>query len=81
MSYRCDSCGNKTRFDVFETKRVRAFHHFSLGGDDAIEEEEILERIVEKVTCRWCGSSDAIVEENATVAPEPYVQQTLGENV
>lgn len=81
MSYRCDACGNKTRFDVFETKRVRAFHHFSLGGDDVIEEEEILERTVEKVTCRWCGSSDAIVEEAAFVTPEPYVQQTLGENV
>lgn len=63
MSYRCDSCGNKTRFDVFETKRVRAFHHFTLGGEDAIEEEEVLDREVEKVTCRWCGSSDAIVSE------------------
>lgn len=63
MSYRCDACGNKTRFDVFETKRVRAFHHFTLGGDDSIEEEEILERNVEKVACRWCGSSDSIVEE------------------
>lgn len=65
MTYRCGSCGNKTRFDVFETKKVRAFHHFSLGGDDAIEEEEILERTVEKVVCRWCGSGDAIVEEPA----------------
>jgi hypothetical protein len=65
MSYRCDSCGNKTRFDIEETKRVRSFHHFSLAGEDAIEEEEILERNIEKITCRWCGSSDAIVEESA----------------
>lgn len=64
VSYRCDSCGNKTRFDVVETKRVRAFHHFSLAGEDAIEEEEVLSRDVEKVICRWCGSSDAIVEES-----------------
>lgn len=67
MSYRCDSCGNKTRFDVEETKRVRAFHHFSLAGEDAIEEEEVLSRVIEKVTCRWCGSSDAIVEEAAII--------------
>ena len=64
VSYRCDSCGNKTRFDVVETKRVRSFHHFSLAGEDAIEEEEVLSRDVEKVICRWCGSSDAIVEES-----------------
>lgn len=67
MTYRCDACGNKTRFDVFETKRVRAFHHFTLGGEDTIEEEEVLESTIEKVTCRWCGSSDAIVIEPDTL--------------
>lgn len=81
MSYRCDSCGNKTRFDVFETKRVRAFHHFSLGGEDAIESEEILERTVEKVTCRWCGSSDAIVEEAQAGTEAPPETQPSRENV
>lgn len=65
MSFRCDACGNKTRFDVFERKHVRAFHHFSLGGELTIEDEEVLERDVERVVCRWCGSSDAIVEEVA----------------
>ncbi len=63
MTYRCDACGNKTRFDVFENKRVREFQHFTLGGDVTIEEEEILERKVERVVCRWCGSADSIVEE------------------
>lgn len=67
MSYRCESCGNKTRFDVEETKRVRAFHHFSLAGEDHVEEEEVLSRDIEKVTCRWCGSGDAIVEESPLV--------------
>lgn len=62
MSYRCDACGNKTRFDVFESKRVLSFVHFTLGGDATVEEEEVLERRVEKVVCRWCGSSDQIVE-------------------
>jgi hypothetical protein len=66
VSYRCNACGNKTRFDVFETKRVRGFHHFTLGGEVMVEEEEVLERVVEKITCRWCGSSDAIVEESMT---------------
>jgi hypothetical protein len=67
VSYRCDACGNKTRFDIFETKRVRGFHHFTLGGEDMVEEEEVLDRAVERVVCRWCGSSDAIVEESMTM--------------
>jgi hypothetical protein len=62
MSYRCDACGNKTRFDVFESKRVRAFQHFTLGGEMTVEEEEILERSVDKVLCRWCGSADVVQE-------------------
>lgn len=61
IAYRCEACGNKTRFDVFERKRVRAFHHFSLGGELTIEEENVLESDIERVVCRWCGSSDAIV--------------------
>lgn len=64
MSYRCDACGNKTRFDVFESKRVRAFQHFSLGGDMTVEEEEVLDHNVERVVCRWCGSSEVVVERS-----------------
>ena len=60
---RCDACGNKTRFDVFESKRVRSFHHFTLGGELEVEEEEVLERAVERIVCRWCGSSTDVVEE------------------
>ena len=70
MGYRCDACGNKTRFDIFETKRVRAFHHLTLGGDDTVEEEEILEREVEKIVCRWCGSSDVVEEPIASQTSE-----------
>ena len=68
MSYRCDACGNKTRFDVFETKRVRGFHHFTLGGEVTIEEEEVLDREVERVVCRWCGSDSAISVEESLAA-------------
>lgn len=69
-AYRCAACGNKTRFDVVEAKRVRSFLHFTLGGDVTVEEEEVLERTVERVVCRWCGSAEAI----ETVA-EPASQQ------
>lgn len=65
MSYLCRACGNKTRFDIFETKRVRAFHHLTLGGEDTIEEEEVLDRQVEKVVCRWCQSTDVAVGSDA----------------
>lgn len=60
--YRCSACGNKTRFDVFESKRVRAFQHFSLDGEVEIEDEEIIERHIEHVVCRWCGASDAAID-------------------
>jgi hypothetical protein len=58
--YRCAHCGNKTRFDVYETVRRRRFEHFTLGGDVEVEDEEILERTVERVVCRWCERSDRI---------------------
>ena len=67
--FRCDACGNVTRFDVFESSRTRRFHHFDLGGRGAVEEEQILERRVETVACRWCGREDAIVVEPAPGAP------------
>jgi len=62
MPYRCAHCGNKTRFDVVETVRRRRFHHYTLGGDLQIEEDETLARDVESVTCRWCERSDGIEE-------------------
>ena len=63
MSYLCSACGNKTRFDVFETKRVRTFQHFSLGGEMNVEEEEVLEHTIERVVCRWCGSSEVATDD------------------
>jgi hypothetical protein len=56
-AYRCSACGNKTRFDVTASSRVRSFLHFTLGGEVTVEEEEVLERTIEAVVCRWCGSS------------------------
>jgi hypothetical protein len=66
--FRCAACGNLTRFDVVERARTRRYHHFDLGGIGQVEEEEILERTVETVTCRWCGRSDAIEVEAAPAA-------------
>ena len=66
--FRCDGCGNLTRFDVIATERTRRFHHADLGGVARVEEEEILLREVESVTCRWCGRDDAIEVEAAPSA-------------
>lgn len=61
--YRCTACGNLTRFDVVATERTRRFHHQELAGPGEVEEEEVLERTVEAVVCRWCGRDDAIEVE------------------
>jgi hypothetical protein len=66
--FRCDGCGNVTRFDVVSTARVRRFHHFDLGGSHTVDDEEVLAATIESVTCRWCGRSDSIRVEPAPVA-------------
>jgi hypothetical protein len=60
--YRCGSCGNLTRFDVVGSRRTRAFHHYTVGGELTIEEEDVLEERIEQVTCRWCGASGDKIE-------------------
>jgi len=60
VRYRCDACGNLTRFDVTTTRRTRAFHHYSVGGELRVEDEELLSETVEEVTCRWCGHGRAV---------------------
>ena len=60
--YRCAACGNLTRFDVVTSRRTRAFHHFSVGGELTIEEETVLDERVEEVTCRWCGATGHTIQ-------------------
>ena len=60
--YRCNACGNLTRFTVTATRRTRSFHHFTLGGELTIEDEELLDETVEDVVCRWCGTGASVVE-------------------
>jgi DNA-directed RNA polymerase subunit RPC12/RpoP len=67
--YRCSACGNQTRFDVVKSRRTRAFHHFTVGGDLRVEDEVVLDESVDDVSCRWCGSGAsvaAIVDEADT---------------
>jgi DNA-directed RNA polymerase subunit RPC12/RpoP len=58
--YRCTSCGNLTRFDVTTSRRTKAFHHFTVGGELTVEEEQVLAEEVEDVVCRWCGSGKGV---------------------
>jgi len=58
--FRCAQCGNRTRFDIYDTVERRRFAHFDLGGEVTIEEEEILSVASERVVCRWCDRDDTI---------------------
>ena len=60
--YRCAACGNLTRFDVTSSRRTRAFHHFTVGGELDVEDEEVLSEQVESVACRWCGTGASVEE-------------------
>ncbi|HVE91961.1 MAG TPA: hypothetical protein VNE62_06650 [Actinomycetota bacterium] len=69
VRYRCSLCGNLTRFDVVESRRTRSFYHFTIGGLLRVESEEVLDRTVEEVLCRWCGTSSG-VEQVAALESE-----------
>jgi hypothetical protein len=60
IRYRCSACGNLTRFDVVTSRRTRAFHHYTVGGDLRVEDETVLDEHVDEVTCRWCGNGAAV---------------------
>ena len=63
MRYRCEGCGNLTRFDVAVAERSHRFWHVALSGVGAVEETTVAEQTIESVTCRWCGSADRITTE------------------
>jgi hypothetical protein len=60
--YRCTACGNLTRFEVTTSRRTRAFHHYTIGGELSIEDEEVLAETVESAICRWCGTAESVVQ-------------------
>ena len=76
VRYRCVACGNVTRFDVVSTRRTRAFHHYTIGGELSIEEEEVLGEDVERVSCRWCGATGERIEVLPSGAEELHDQTT-----
>ncbi len=63
--YRCTACGNLTRFEVTTTRRTRAFHHYTIGGELSVEDTEVLSEDVESVLCRWCGTASSVVPVDA----------------
>lgn len=69
VRYRCTSCGNLTRFDVTSTRRTRAYHHFTVGGELDVEDEQVLSETVESVECRWCGSAGQVEVLDPDVEP------------
>jgi len=42
------------------SRRTKAFHHYSVGGELSVEDVEVLHESVEEVSCRWCGNGNAI---------------------
>ncbi len=69
--YRCDGCGNLTRFDVTASETTKAFYHYTVGGELVVEDEEVLSRHVDDVVCRWCGHGRTVVEITAEEQEEP----------
>lgn len=68
LRYRCTSCGNLTRFDVTTARRTRAYHHFTVGGELSVEDEQVLDEQVESVECRWCGAAGRVEVLDAEAA-------------
>ena len=66
--FRCASCGNLTRFDVTTSRRIRAFHHYTVGGELQVEQPEVLSETVEDVSCRWCGPAGRVEAIGPTAA-------------
>lgn len=60
--YRCEGCGNLTRFDVTTSRTTKSFHHYTVGGDLEVEDTIVLAHSVDEVLCRWCGHGRSIVE-------------------
>ena len=60
LRYRCTACGNRTRFDVTTSRRTRAFHHFTIGGELTVEDEQVLAEEVEEIACRWCRTGRSV---------------------
>jgi hypothetical protein len=45
---------------VTRTTHAREYVHVDLAGEQAVEEREVTEDVVEHVSCRWCSAVDAV---------------------
>lgn len=68
--FRCNACGNLTRFDLEVSERTRRFWHAAFSGEGHVEGEEVLSREVLDAVCHWCGSGDAVEVVDAPGAVE-----------
>ncbi len=59
--YKCEACGNITRFDVTETRTTKSFYHYAISGQLNIEDVEVVRSEIDSVECRWCGHGKNIV--------------------
>lgn len=73
VRYRCEACGNLTRFEVTVTRTTRAFHHYTVGGELSVEDPEIISERYESVVCRWCGTGDNVVQIDDSELDGPEV--------
>jgi len=67
-----------TRFDVVTTSTIRAFHHYTVGGELQVEDVETIAESVDAVTCRWCGhgrSIEVVDNESLEAADTPPGEQ------
>ena len=76
--YRCTACGNLTRFDVTTTRKVRAFHHYTVGGELQVEDVEVLIESVDEVACRWFGTGQSVIEITDDEAVDGEVSEAQG---
>jgi len=58
--YRCNACGNLTRFDVVRTTKSEEFVHVDLAGNAVVAERAVVAETADRVTCRWCGAVDRV---------------------
>lgn len=69
--WRCRLCGNLTRFDVTRTTRAVEFVHLDLGGEERVDDRQILADTIQQVRCRWCDAVDSV-----ELIPRPLAGRT-----
>lgn len=68
-SFRCNACGNLTRFDLDVTRRTRALYHYETNGDlIEVTEEVVVEETLNSMRCRWCDNGGDVVERETKEA-------------